>query len=178
MIKPGSPPSYSPTGTQPDHAEVPAPSSSDITVHPSPPSPLYKDPQSQEAEWQASLLQNLEHQISWYQHHAREGKIKKRDVEGVAQAMDKIAENHTDHKVKAEWKKKAKRFRKASPKEREAALTGVAKGFLILLTSPFYFVWATFHVSGALLNGMGSALKGVGLVAKKMAYTGGSFSKG
>lgn len=167
MIKP---PPYS--STEPSHTVVPI--QSDVKAHPTPSGSFLRTSQQQEVERQTSL-QNLEHQTISYQHHAREGGATEQDVERVAQAMDNVANNHVDPKIKAQWKRNAKIFRKADQKEHhEGVIIGILKGFLILLTSPFYIVGATLHATGVLLDGIGFALKSIGQLMKKLTYTGGS----
>ncbi|KAJ3576773.1 hypothetical protein NP233_g225 [Leucocoprinus birnbaumii] len=128
------------------------------------------DPQ-QELEWKSSL-RNLEHVMNTYK--SREGPASERDVEQVAEAMEHVAASHTDPVVKKHWRERAKAFRMASDDERDGILTEIGKGFLMLLTTPFFLVGAVLQAAGGILNGFGSILKGLGRLTRKLTYTGSS----
>ncbi len=94
------------------------------------------------------------------------------EVEQVAQAMEQVASSHTDPKVKFHWRRKAETFRAAGSSDRDNILEDIGKGFLILLTTPFFLVGAVLQAAGGVLKGVGSILKGLGGLARKLTYTG------
>ncbi|EKM80566.1 hypothetical protein AGABI1DRAFT_126627 [Agaricus bisporus var. burnettii JB137-S8] len=174
MFKPNTPPPHNNRLSTETTATIISPPSDDAQERPPLPSPPREAQTLQEIAWQASL-RNLEHQMISYQNHATEsGGASEQDVERVAIAMENVANCHPNPKAKAQWKKKAKKFRKADPKGRDGALKSIAKGFLILLTSPLYILGAAFWATGTIFGGFGSAFKGAGRLTKKLSYTGNS----
>ncbi|KAF7782207.1 hypothetical protein Agabi119p4_1583 [Agaricus bisporus var. burnettii] len=174
MFKPSCPPPHNNRSSTETTATVISPPSDD-QEHPPPPNPPHEAQTLQEIAWQASL-RNLEHQMISYQNHTTESSgVSEQDIERVAIAMENVANCHPNPKVKAQWKKKAKKFRKADPKKRDGAFKSIGKGYLILpLTSPFYVIGAAFWATGAILDGIGSSFKGAGRLTKKLSYTGNS----
>jgi hypothetical protein len=167
------------------------PSDVKVSPTPSPPAPSHPAPTDQaspsnnpfhtgsdeEAQWQTSL-QNFEQQMISYQHSAGDGgEAEQESAERVAQAMEHIAESHTDPKVKAQWRKTAKKFRKSQPKEREGFVVALLKGFLIFLTLPLYIVGTVFHATGEICEGLAFFFKTTGQVTKRLTYKGGPFLK-
>lgn len=158
------------SSTQVTSSASPAPSAP--LALPAPSDAPSADPQ-QELEWKGSL-KNLEYHIEAYKDRAKEGKASEREVEEVAVAMEQVANAHSDPKVKTHWREKAGAFRAASAKERDGILEEIGKGFLMLLTTPFFLVGAVLQAAGGILDGVGSILKGLGRLSRKLTYTGGS----
>lgn len=161
LLPPPEPATNSPSSSNASNAVVPATQTSAPQV----------DPQ-QELEWQKSL-KNLESQIGTYkERRAKQGAVADGEVEQVAQAMEQVAKSHTDPKVKVHWLKKAAAFRAAGSDDRDGILEDIGKGFLVLLTTPFFLVGAVLQAAGGILSGVGSILKGLGGLARKLTYTG------
>ncbi|KAF5351882.1 hypothetical protein D9756_007685 [Leucocoprinus leucothites] len=126
-----------------------------------------------ELEWKSSL-RNLEHVMDTYKSRSGESGVSERDVEQVAEAMEQVAASHADPVVKTHWRERAKAFRAARADERDGILEEIGKGFLMLLTTPFFLVGAVLQAAGGILNGVGSILGGLGRLTRKLTYTGSS----
>ncbi|KAG6901268.1 hypothetical protein C0995_014357 [Termitomyces sp. Mi166 len=121
----------------------------------------------EEEEWKRAL-DELNKQLVRYDRlgpgpeHASE---EKEQAAKVVAAMHKVSDAHTDPKVKKEYKKKAEKFEKATPKQRKKQMNALLKGLLALLAAPFLLAGAAIFVAGSILYGVGSIVKGLGDLA-------------
>ncbi|EDR07805.1 uncharacterized protein LACBIDRAFT_294456 [Laccaria bicolor S238N-H82] len=127
-------------------------------------------PDAAEIEWNKAL-KNLDNKMAAYRRvqAAGNGNVKEMDraAEDIASAMDHMANQHPDPRVKAEYRTKAKELRASTGGQRDTILEDIGKGLLILLTTPFALVGAILGTVGQILNGVGSILRGLGKLANK-----------
>ncbi|KAJ7139122.1 hypothetical protein C8R44DRAFT_727231 [Mycena epipterygia] len=113
-----------------------------------------------EEEWQEVLsqLKRKLRKLKKYKEQGRhEAAIKRllREIEGL---MRKLAQNHPDPKVRAEWTRKADEFNKASEREKENMLLDIGKGLGIIIVSPFLLPGGVLYGVGLFTKGLGNLL--------------------
>lgn len=125
-------------------------------------------PDAAEIEWNKAL-KNLDNKMVVYRRVQAGGNGREMDsaAEDIASAMENMANQHPDPRVKAEYRTKAEKLRTSTGGQRESILEDIGKGLLILLTTPFALVGAILGTVGQLLNGVGSILRGLGKLANK-----------
>ncbi|KAG6838448.1 hypothetical protein C0991_011591 [Blastosporella zonata] len=85
-----------------------------------------------------------------------------RQARNVVNAMYRVSDAHTNPEVKAEYKRKAKKFEEESSEQRRGKVNGSLTGLGILIASPFMFAGAATFVAGSIVYGVGSVLMGLG----------------
>jgi len=125
-------------------------------------------PDANEIEWNEAL-QNLDNRMAAYRQAQVAGDGNEMDgaAEDIASAMDNIANQHPDKRVKAKYRKKAEKLRNSTGANRENVLQDIGKGFLIILMAPFALVGAVIGTVGQIFNGVGKILRGLGKLANK-----------
>lgn len=121
---------------------------------------------TQEVAWK-DALNNLDQQLVLYRESRKtpdDGARIQRERD-VYDAMNNVADAHTDPKVRDHWKRKAEEFRKADDKGKDNMMKEVLKAVGTLLAAPFV-------LAGLILMSVGTVLKALGTV-----LTGGRYRK-
>ncbi|KAF8878440.1 hypothetical protein BD779DRAFT_1421917, partial [Infundibulicybe gibba] len=109
---------------------------------------------------------NLERQITLYQQLQAAGNERAAEMEAqrVAEAMRDVGNQHTDEETRNRWYKRAEDFYRASTTERDGILKEIGRGLFILVAAPVALAAVAVFTAGGMLYGIGTALKGLGMV--------------
>ena len=91
-----------------------------------------------------------------------DGKTIEPDAERVAAAMEAVGNNHPDPIARADWKRRAKRFSRASKKTRNEILKHAGHVFGAVLAIPCCIVGTSLHIAGGAIHLAGNVVDGIG----------------
>ena len=116
-----------------------------------------------EERWQEAL-HDLQRLMGQYEQARRSGEeaLSNALAHEIVEAMQRLAEMHSDPRVRELWRIRAEEFSAADANAKDHILADIGKGLLILLATPFALVGAVLFAAGGIVYGVGSVVKGLG----------------